>query len=81
MTAVLERKPSARPVLRAAGSHGGGGDGSGGGGPHDDGAGARPQWPLVPAVLVVALLAALLTLLGMYTQIMANLAGAQLPGA
>jgi hypothetical protein len=32
-------------------------------------------------VLVVALLAALLTLLGMYTQIMANLAGAQLPGA
>jgi hypothetical protein len=69
--------------LRAAGSHGHGGDGSGGGGgePHDDGAGPVRQWPLVPAVVVAALLAALLTLLGMYTQIQANLAGAQLPGA
>jgi len=32
-------------------------------------------------VLVVVLLAAFLTWLGMYTQILANLAGAQLPGS
>jgi hypothetical protein len=32
-------------------------------------------------VLVAALLAALLTWLGMYTQILANLAGTQLPGS
>jgi hypothetical protein len=84
--AVLERKPRTRPTRRAGardtgGSWGGGGGGNGGG-PHDDG-GAEPnrEWPLGPAILVVALLAALLTLLGMYTQIQANLTGAQLPGS
>jgi hypothetical protein len=66
-------------VLRAVGHNGGGGDG--GGGPRDGDSGPREDWPLVPAVVVAALLAALLTLLGMYTQIRANLAGAQLPGA
>jgi hypothetical protein len=66
-------------VRRAAGHNGGGGDA--GGGPQDGGSGLPRDWPLVPAVIVAALLAALLTLLGMYTQIQANLAGSQLPGA
>jgi hypothetical protein len=35
----------------------------------------------VPAVVVAVLLAALLTFLGMYAQLLANLAGARLPGS
>jgi hypothetical protein len=50
------------------------GDGGGGGDP-------RGNWPLALAVAVVVLLAALLTYVGMLTQIWANLSGAQLPGA
>ncbi len=77
MVAVLERTPrtKARPRLD------GGGRAGGGGSPGDGGPDPRREWPLVPAVLVAVLLAALLTWLGMYTQIQANLAGAQLPGA
>ena len=58
----------------------GGGDGRlpGGGG---DRPAARGSWPLVPALVVIALLAAVLTFLGMLTQVWANLAGSQLPGA
>ena len=59
----------------------GGGDGDGrlpGGGGRPAG---RGSWPLVPALVVIVLLAALLTFLGMLTQIWANLAGSQLPGA
>lgn len=56
-----------------------------GGGPSGDGAGdrGRPRrgWPAGLAVLVTAALAALLTYVGMLTQIWANLAGSQLPGA
>jgi hypothetical protein len=61
--------------------HGGGdGDGRlpGGGGGRPAG---RGSWPLVPALMVIVLLAVLLTFLGMLTQIWANLAGSQLPGA
>lgn len=61
-----------------------GGDGHRGGEVLDRG-GGRPsppgEWPLVPAVIVVVLVGALLTFLGMLTQIWANLAGAQLPGS
>jgi hypothetical protein len=79
MPAVLETKPRTGPVPRAAGHNGGGGDG--GGAPEEGSSGPAREWPLVPALAVTALLAALLTLLGMYTQIQANLAGSQLPGA
>jgi hypothetical protein len=60
----------------------GGGDGDGrlpGGGGDRPAAGGG--WPLVPALIAIVLLAALLTFLGMLTQIWANLAGSQLPGA
>lgn len=55
-------------------------------GPPDEpsGGGEGPRHRGIPrwlAVLVTAALAALLTYLGMLTQIWANLAGAQLPGA
>ncbi len=84
MPALLEERPArrapARPAPRAAGGRGGGGE-AGPGPDENGGSGPIRQWPLVPAVLVAVLLAALLTLLGMYTQIQANLAGAQLPGA
>jgi hypothetical protein len=60
----------------------GGGDGDG---RRPGGGGDRPAprggWPLLPALLVIVALAALLTFLGMLTQIWANLAGSQLPGA
>lgn len=63
-----------------------GGDGHDGGGfLGRGGEGDRPspqkEWPLVPAVIVVVLIAALLTFLGMLTQIWANMAGSQLPGS
>ncbi len=76
MVAVLERTRRARTRPRLPPR-----DGAGERPPTEGGSGARRDWPLVPAVLVVALLAALLTWLGMYTQILANLAGAQLPGS
>jgi hypothetical protein len=76
---VLEYEPRTKPARRAAGGHGGGV--RAGGVSHGGGPGPRRDWPLAPALVVVALLAALLTLLGMYTQIQANLAGSQLPGA
>lgn len=47
--------------------------------PGDDGGDDR--LPLGVAVLIVCVIAALLTLLGMFLQILANLAGAQLPGS
>ncbi|MQA85633.1 MAG: hypothetical protein GEV03_13645 [Streptosporangiales bacterium] len=50
------------------------GEGDGGGEP-------RRNWPLGLAVAVIVVLAALLTYLGMLTQVWANLSGAQLPGA
>ena len=50
--------------------------GEGGGQP-----GRSREWRLVPAVVVAVLIGALLTLLGMLTQIWANLAGSQLPGS
>lgn len=86
MPAALEKPTRLRPARRGPGGDGGGRDDHGGrddgGGPPDDGgSGPRREWHLVPAVVVAALLAAVLTLLGMYTQILANLAGAQLPGA
>lgn len=80
MPAVLERKPRTQPVRRAAGGHSGG-IGAGAVSHNGGGSGRHREWPLAPAVVVAALLAALLTLLGMYTQIQANLAGAQLPGS
>jgi hypothetical protein len=47
--------------------------------------GERPSparaWPVVPAVVVTGIIAALLTAFGMVTQIWANMAGAQLPGS
>lgn len=51
--------------------------------PHDGDGGGEPRgnWPLALALVVVVLLAALLTYVGMLTQIWANLSGAQLPGA
>jgi hypothetical protein len=61
--------------------------GSGGdvhGGPHGDGGGPPAParaWPVIPAVIIVGIIAALLTALGMLTQICANLAGTQLPGS
>lgn len=68
-----------------------GGDGlEQGGGGRDGGdlldrGGGRPspqkEWRLVPAIVVVVLIGALLTFLGMLTQIWANLAGSQLPGS
>ncbi len=84
MPALLEERPTrrvqARPVPRPAGGRGGGGE-AGPGPDGDSESGPIRQWPLVPALIVAMLLAALLTLLGMYTQIMADRAGAQLPGA
>ena len=69
-------------VASAPPRHGGGdGDGRLPGGGGGDRSAARGGWPLVPALLVIVLLAALLTFLGMLTQIWANLAGSQLPGA
>jgi len=47
-------------------------------GPGEDG---ENRLPLVVAILVICVIAALLTLLGMFLQILANLAGAQLPGS
>ncbi len=37
--------------------------------------------PLGVAILIICVVAVLLTLLGMFLQILANLAGAQLPGS
>jgi hypothetical protein len=80
--ALLEKAPSAPRVPRGASGRGGGRDPGGGGGRHGgERSRFRREWPLPLAVVVVVLLAALLTWLGMYTQIRANLAGAQLPGA
>jgi hypothetical protein len=60
------------------------GDGHDGGG-LPGGGGGQPspsrEWRLVPAVVVAVLIGALLTFLGMLTQIWANLAGSQLPGS
>lgn len=61
-----------------------GGDGHDGGeflGRGGDRPGPQKEWPLVPAVIVVAAICALLTFLGMLTQIWANMAGSQLPGS
>ncbi len=77
MALVLER----RPRTKARPRHAGGGGAPAGKSPNGGGPDPRRDWPLVPAVLVAVLLAALLTWLGMYTQILANLAGAQLPGS
>ncbi len=76
MVAVLERTRRTRPGPRLPPR-----DGARERLPTGGGSGPRRDWPLVPAVLVVVLLAAFLTWLGMYTQILANLAGAQLPGS
>lgn len=61
------------------------GDGGRDGGRFFDRGGDRPsphrEWPLVPAIVVAVLIGALLTFLGMLTQIWANLAGSQLPGS
>ena len=51
------------------------GDGDGGHEPSQQG------WSLLPAIVVAILVAALLTLFGMWIQILANMAGAQLPAA
>lgn len=82
-------EPRARPLEDLSGvvvapeplGHGGGGDGRVPGGGGGDRPAARGSWPLLPALVVIVLLAALLTFLGMLTQIWANLAGSQLPGA
>lgn len=61
-----------------------GGDGGDAGPSSDEAGGGRApqkQWPLIPAVVVVVAVGALLTFLGMLTQIWANLSGAQLPGS
>ncbi|MPZ60834.1 MAG: hypothetical protein GEU93_05965 [Propionibacteriales bacterium] len=60
---------------------GAGGDRGGDAGPGGGRGGAQGEWPVWLAVIVVVLFAAMLTLLGMATQIMASLAGSQLPGA
>jgi hypothetical protein len=60
------------------------GDGHDGGDLPDAGGGQPSpsrEWRLVPAVVVAVLIGALLTFLGMLTQIWANLAGSQLPGS
>ena len=41
----------------------------------------RRDWPLIPAILLTVLIGILFSLLGMFTQILANIARAQLPGA
>lgn len=66
-------------MRRAAGHNGGGGNASRG--LQEGGSGPPQDWPIVPAVVVAVLLAALLTWLGMYAQLLANLAGARLPGS
>jgi uncharacterized integral membrane protein len=50
------------------------------GGPRPGGDGDR-QLPLGVALLLIILIATLLTMAGMFLQILANLAGAQLPAA
>lgn len=45
------------------------------------GSGSRPGLPLWLAVTAIILIGSLLTALGMFSQILANLAGSQLPGA
>lgn len=81
MPAVLESKPGARPKPALQAGHNGGGGDSGGCWQGRGGWGFHREWPLVPAIVVAVLLAALLTFLGMYTQIQANLVGSQLPGS
>jgi hypothetical protein len=71
--------PTPRPLQEPL--QGGGGHPTGAGGDHGDGGGGRRQWPLLPALAAAGLVGALLTFLGMLTQIWANMAGAQLPGA
>jgi hypothetical protein len=71
------RPAAPRPQPQPSRPDGGGPAGTGGGG----GDGGRRQWPLLPALLAAAVVGALLTFLGMLTQIWANMAGAQLPGA
>lgn len=88
-----EKKPEGPPVLgeddlallvggEEVPEQGGGGDGDGG---FLYRGGDRPtphrEWPRVPAIVAVVIVGALLTFLGMLTQIWANLAGAQLPGS
>ena len=70
-------------LLEAVAAEGGKGGRARGGG---DGDGREPPaparaWPVVPAVVVIGIIAALLTALSMLTQIWANLSGAQLPGS
>jgi hypothetical protein len=68
------------PPGAATGHHGDDAFVPGGGG----GGGGRPErrgWPMWAAIVVAVLLAAVLTLTGMVAQILANLAGSQLPGA
>lgn len=85
MPALLERPPAA-PERQQTLTHTDGPDGSavsGGPPPRDGGDGREPRrnLPLGVAVTIIVLVAALLTYLGMLTQIWANLSGAQLPGA
>lgn len=48
----------------------------------DGGGDGRPEGiPMTVAIVVIVLIAALLTFVGMQTQIWANIAGSQLPGA
>lgn len=70
---------SPEPPGAGTGHRGGDGFVPGGGG-----GGGRPErrgWPMWAAIVVAVLLAAVLTLTGMVAQILANLAGSQLPGA
>ena len=68
--------------LEVASQEGGGGDAHEGPDGDDGGQPAPARaWPVVPAVIVAGIVAALLTALGMLTQIWANMAGTQLPGS
>ncbi|MPZ96204.1 MAG: hypothetical protein GEU96_15155 [Propionibacteriales bacterium] len=73
-------RPVNKPHRTGPGPYGGGGHRPGG---DSEGRPRRPRrnWPVWAAVLVTVLLAAALTVVGMVAQILANLAGAQLPGA
>lgn len=68
------------PARPAAALRGGSGDG---GSANDGGGSGRPRQglPLWLAVTAIVVIGSLLTTLGMFSQILANLAGSQLPGA
>lgn len=86
MPVALDAPPALEPrepvVAPPAGGRHVGGNGDAGAGGRGGGSGRdRRSLPAGVAIAAVVALAVLLTYLGMLTQIWANLAGSQLPGA